>query len=168
MQEQSPLDPSERELEEALASLAPSPVGLSGNALWDRANLLHERRRANRWRAVAVIAFLAAGAALFWRPKPITRTVDYVVVERQQEKPAVPAAPVVANADSGHDERDEVTSLAYLRLRDELIRNGPGSMRATTAGEGNDAAVQRAWAPRDPLIGTEAPLNLQHNSIRGG
>lgn len=170
MQEQSPLDPPERELEEALASLAPSPVGISGEALWDRATVLHERRRANRWRAAAVIAFLAAGAALLWRPNPVTLTVDHVVVVRQQEKPAGPAAPapVVANADSGRNERDDVTSLAYLLLRDELVRHGPDSLRATAAGEGNDADVQRAWSPRDALMGTEAPLKFQHNFIRGG
>lgn len=170
MQEQSPLDPPERELEEALASLAPSPIGTSADALWGRANLFQERRRASRWRAAAVIAFLAAGAALLWRPKPITMTVDHVVVVRQQEKPAPPAAPtpVVANADSGPEERDEVTSLAYFRLRDELVRRGPESLRATAAGEGSDAVVQRAWSSRDSLTGTAAPLSAQHNFIRGG
>lgn len=166
MQERTPLDGPEQELESALASLSPAPVGIGGDALLSRARIAQERRRANRWRAAAVIAILTAGAALAWRPKPGTVTVDHVVVVRVQEKPAAPR--LVPPADNSQPVRDKFAAAAYLRLRAALAQNGLQSLPATAAGEGNDAAVLRAGSPLDGPVAAEFWPQSQHTFIRGG
>ena len=166
MQEPSPLDPPEQELESALASLAPASNGVSADLLWSGARIAIERRRANRWRAAAAIAILTAGAAMFWRPKPLTVTVDrQVVVVREQPRPEIPAPAVVA---SGADRVNPgaMVSNAYLRLRDSLAQNGLDSLPATAMGDGSEAVVPHAG----PLTreGFEGLVNSKYPFIRGG
>jgi hypothetical protein len=171
MQDPTPLDPPEQELEEALGSLVPSPTGISGEALWYRAKLTTERHRANRWRIAAAIATLAAGAAVAWRPKPATVNVDRVVVVREQEKPAVapaPPPPVADRPDPGRDESDEVASVAYLRLRDLVARNGPDSLPATVSGDGNEALAPRAGSMSGWSTVSEFAPRSRHTLTRGG
>lgn len=166
MQERTPLDGPEQELERALASLTPAPAGIDAGAFFYQVHLTQERRRANRWRAAAAIAILTAGAALAWRPKPGTVTVDHVVVVRVQEKPAAPR--LVPPADNTQPVRDRFAAAAYLRLRDALMQNGPQSLPATAGGEGNDAAVLRAGSPLDGPVAAEFWPQSQHTFIRGG
>jgi hypothetical protein len=166
MQERTPLDRPEQELESALASLTPAPVGIGGDVLVYQARLAQERHRANRWRAAAAIAILAAGAALAWRPRPGTVTVDRMVVVQVQGKPAAPR-PVTPTSDT-EPVGDEFAAAAYLRLRDALVQNGPQSLPATAAGEGNDAAVWRAGSPLDGAVAAELWPHSQHTFMRGG
>jgi hypothetical protein len=170
VQEPTPIDPPEQELEEALAALALSPTGIGAETLWYQAGLARERRRASRWRAAAAVAIVAAGAAVFWRTKPASTTVDHVVVVREQEKaPAVapePRVPVAGfDADAG---RPQVVSAGYLRLRDRLLRDGPASLPAVAAGEGEPATALRAGSPTESAIGPDLTPGRNHFWMRGG
>lgn len=176
MQEPTPLDPPEQELEEALASLALSPTGIPADALWYRAGLARERRRANRWRAAAAIAIAGAGAALFWRPKPAIVTVDHVVIVREQmmppRAPVAPAAPA-RPAESGlasntEPAGDEVASAGYLRLRDKVLRDGLGDLPRSAGGGVPAAAALRAWPVPDETPGTLGWAKSAASNFRGG
>lgn len=169
MQERTPLDPPEQELEGALASLAPSLTGISADALWYHARIVSERRRGNHWRAAAAIAILAAGGAFLWRSAPRTVTVDRMVVVRDYQTPAVatfPLKPSISLADPLQAGSDVRVSTAYLRLRDSLAANGPDSLPATAAGDPTDAAVPRAG----PLTAEafDSLAGSRHTYIRGG
>jgi len=176
MQEPTPLDPPEQELEEALASLALSPTGIPAESLWYRAALARERRRANRWRAAAAIAIAGAAAVLLWRPKPTTVTVDHVVVVREQttppRAPMAPAAPAPP-AESGlarntESAGDEVASAGYLRLRDRVLRDGLGDLPPSAGGGVPADAALRAWPVPDETPGTHAWPKSAAFNLRGG
>ena len=163
MQDPTPLDPPEQELEDALALLALSPAGIPAEALWYRAGLARERRRANRWRAAAAVTMVAAGASLFWRPKPAPGTIDHVVVVREQTPPIAPVVPspplqshepgLATNLDRGGD---EVASAGYLRLRDHVLRDGLTDLPPTAGGGVPAGAALRAWPIPDEMPGSLA------------
>lgn len=156
MQEPTALDPLEQELEAALASLTPGPIGIFDQSLWFRAALAREHRRTNRWRAAAAIAIVGGAAAMLWRPKPIiapvVRNVEVQEHYPSQEMPA-PAVWAITAPDDGLRDTGDSASPAYLRLRDALVQNGPQSVPATVAGEGAAAAMWRAGTVPSKLLG---------------
>ena len=85
---------------------------------------------------------------------------------REQQTPA-PLPTVTWPADQAAPRGDEFASAAYLRLRDQMLQNGPQSLPATAAGEGNDAAVWHA----EPLSSKESGdqlARIQQMFTRGG
>lgn len=156
MQEPTPLDPSEQELEAALASLELMPTGIGEQTLWFRAALAREHRRTNRWRAATAIGFIAAGAALFWRSNSSVVHIDRkaVVQEHQpvQESPGL-SVWAITTPDDGLRVSEDSASPAYLHLRDALVQNGPQSLPATAAGEGAAATMWRAGTVSSNLVG---------------
>lgn len=170
MQDPTPLDPPEQELAEALASLALAPTGIPADSLWYQATAAREHRRANRWRAAAAVAVLAAGGAILWRAKPVTVTVDRVVVVREQEtSPAAAPAPQARVASSDWEAGPEaVASAAYLRLRNRVLRDGLESLPASAGGEGDAATSLRAGSLAGGAIGLPFAPRRDHTFIRGG
>jgi hypothetical protein len=165
------VDPPEQELEEALASLALSPTGIPAESLWYQAGLARERRRANRWRMAAAVALLAAGAAVYWRPKPVTVAVDRVVVVREQaNQPAPPPGPTVvpAGGPEAQSPQNQFASASYLRLRDRVLEDGLKSLPPTAAGQGDAAAAMRAWPVPDGAGAIESSPIPKHTFIQGG
>ena len=116
--------------------------------------------------AAAAIAILTAAAALVWRPRPGTVTVDRVMVVHEQEKPAAP--PRVTLVSDTVPVGNEFAAAAYLRLRDALAQNGLQSLPATAAGEGNDAAVLCAGSRLDGPVAAGFRSQSHHTFIRGG
>lgn len=166
MQDRTPLDPSEQELEGALASLSPAAPAIAVDSLWYEARLTRERARGNRWRAAAAIAIVATGAALFWRPKPLKLTIDRPVIVREQPPQASPAAPPAPLAEADWPAVNAGASNAYLRLRDSLAQNGLESLPATAAGDGSDAVVPHAGPITSEAF--ERLVNSNVTLMRGG
>jgi hypothetical protein len=165
------LDPPEQEVEEALASLALSPTGIPAEALWYRAGLARERRRANGWRAAAAVALLAAGAAVIWRPKPTMVTVAHVVVVREQATPpaVAPAPPEAAAVDSdAAAPGNQIASASYLRLRDRVLQDGLASLPPAAAGRSDAAPEQRAWPLPNAAGAIESYPKPKYPFIQGG
>lgn len=171
MQDPTPLDAPEQELEEALGSLALSPTGIPAESLWYQAGLARERRRANRWRIAAAVALMAAGAAFVWRSKPVSVMVDRVVVVREPaEQPARPSGPTVVPAGEPESQSppNQFASASYLRLRDRVLEEGLKTVPPTAAGQGGGAAAIRAWPPPDGAGAIEASPISKHTFIQGG
>jgi len=109
MQEFTPLDEPERELEHSLESLRPEKGAIREQEIWYRAGLRAARRRVNFWRGVAAaVIVLAAGVALL-RPGANPVTIDHYVylpnspanlsiAQTSGGAPAVPSYLVLRNA----------------------------------------------------------------------
>ena len=109
MQEFTPLDGLERELEHSLESLRPERGAMREQAIWYRAGLLTARRRVQFWRGVAAaVIVLGSGIALL-RPVPKPVTIDHYVylanspadlsvAQTSGEVPIVPSYLVLRNA----------------------------------------------------------------------
>jgi hypothetical protein len=161
MQESEPIDPPERELEEALRGMRLAPMPMDGERLWYAAGLAAGRRRASAWRAAAAVVALAAGASLLWRPKPPVVTVDRVVVVQREAPPF--AAPLLA---SEQDPQALVHSADYLRLRDEVVQNGWQSLPVSAGGAGESAEPPRAW-PLPRWNVSDMPQRRAEKNTRG-
>lgn len=109
MQEFTPLDESERELEQSLESLRPEKGMMREQEIWFRAGLLAARRRVRFWRSVAAAVVVLASAVALLRPgaKPVTidhyvyltnSPADLSVAQASGQAPVVPSYLVLRNA----------------------------------------------------------------------
>jgi hypothetical protein len=150
MQEPTPIDAPEDDIEAALRDLKLAP--LSGGAeeqLWYTAGFAAGRRRARVWQSAAAGLALLTGASMLWRPaqnptsrEPIAST--HVVQEPNRNTP--PELPPVRPLATIEHTPDMPISVAQLRLRDALLERGADALPATAAGD-SDAAVRRIWPP---------------------
>ncbi|MDB5303229.1 MAG: hypothetical protein JWM97_778 [Phycisphaerales bacterium] len=150
MQEPTPIDAPEDDIEAALRDLKLAP--LSGGAeeqLWYTAGFAAGRRRTRLWQSVAAGLALLTGASMLWRPaqnptshEPIAST--QVIHEPNRNAP--PELPPVRPLTSIDQTPDAPISVAQLRLRDALLERGADALPATAAGD-SDAAVRRIWPP---------------------
>jgi hypothetical protein len=134
MPEPQDLGPPERELAEALGGLMPAaPRPATARDIWYQAGYAAARRRGNRWRAAAGVAALVACVMGVWRPRRAPVTVERVVYVRP-ETPTRPSAVVVAHEITSP--APGPSSTAYLRLRDEIARDGLSVWPTAPAGDG--------------------------------
>lgn len=115
----SELNPPEQELADALSRLHPTPARTPMQQVWYRAGLEAGRRRAERWRAMAGAAGVAAVVLLAWGLRPVPAPPERVVYV---ERAAAPLA-VAAVATSDPFPPSEL-STGYLQLRDALALHG--------------------------------------------
>jgi hypothetical protein len=115
MQEFTPLEEPERELERSLNSLTPDAGRMREQEIWYRAGLLAGRKRVNLWRGAAAAIVVMACLAMLARPRPQSVTVEhYVYVARPGPDVAVvenaPATPLLPSS--------------YLALRNAVEAGG--------------------------------------------
>ena len=138
MQELTPLDPPERELEQSLESLALATGQMQEQEMGYRAGLRTARRRVNFWRCVAAAVVVLASAIAVVRPRTVAVTVDrYVYL------PHPSANAVVAQ---GATPTPTLPS-AYLALRDAVETQGWRALAPAQAMEG-PAATGQTLPPR--------------------
>ena len=130
MQEFTPLDPTERELEQALGSLRLKT--LAESEIWYQAGLKIGRRRSNIWRSIAAAVVLLAIPAVLWRPKAAPMTVERIVYVPA----ALPSAPI---ASAGGTTPTALSGAPYFQLRDAIERDG---LKALPAGSGTGVLDQ--------------------------
>ncbi len=99
----SPLSSADREVEAALASLAPSPVSFDFDSLAFRAGASSMQRRAQLWRAVAAVLAVALGASIVLPqrravPEPVPAALPTPIAKQKPSPEPVPIAPSVPDA----------------------------------------------------------------------
>ncbi|KPK72024.1 MAG: hypothetical protein AMJ79_16070 [Phycisphaerae bacterium SM23_30] len=95
MQKEEGLTPAQQELENALQSLQPAPVGIERDRLMYRAGQVSGRRRNLVWPTVAAVLAALLTVSLAYRPAaPPTETIERIVYV-PVEKPAPMRQPVV-------------------------------------------------------------------------
>jgi hypothetical protein len=115
MQEFTPLDPPERDLEQSLKSLSLEAGKMEEQEIWYRAGLLASRRRINFWRGVAAAVVVLASTAALLRPRPATVTIErFVYLPRSSADVAVAQAATAAPS----------LPSAYLVLRNAVETDG--------------------------------------------
>ncbi|MDB5293530.1 MAG: hypothetical protein JWL69_4771 [Phycisphaerales bacterium] len=173
MQEPTPIDSPDEDIEAALRDLKLAP--LSGGAeeqLWYSAGFAAGRRRARLWQSAAAGFALLAGASMLWRPaqnptshEPVVSMHDMHELNRIVSpalSPIRPRLPAVIDTTP-----DAPISVAQLRLRDALIEHGADALPATAAGDA-DSAGQRVWPLSQLAIHAAGPESWNWTSDRGG
>ena len=134
MQDEQHLTPAQRELEAALASLAPAGPGIDRDRLLYHAGLAAGRSACRRWAAAAtaaavVLAAVLAVVATF--PRGATERIVYV--RPAAAKPDRPhrLEPWTVQVATGDAARPE-----YLRLRREVLARGLGALPAAASAGG--------------------------------
>lgn len=140
MQEFTPLDEPERELEQSLESLRPEKGAMREQEIWFRAGLLAARRRANFWRGVAAAVIVLASAVALLRPGPRPVTIDHYVYLSMP-----PADLPVAQASDGAP-----VVPSYLVLRNAVETSGWHATPKTEAS--HDASKTVTPWPIDPSL----------------
>jgi len=138
------LGPAERELEGALAGLAPASPTFTLQQAQIRALVAHERRRTRAWQAVAAVLAVAAGISFYARvtPRPEAAVVERVVW-RDRAPSATPSS-VQAVPPAVERSASPPASFAYLELREKVLSRGVESLRAPGAASGPAMPVESA------------------------
>ena len=134
MQDEKDLTPAQRELEAALASLAPARPAIDRDRLLYQAGLLAGRSAYRRWAAVATAAAVVLAATLAvvaTFPRGATERIVYV---RRAAKPDQPRRlePWTVGIATGEAPRAE-----YLHLRSEVLAKGLGALPPAASGSGD-------------------------------
>jgi len=135
MQDEKDLTPAQRELEAALASLAPARPAIDRDRLLYQAGLLAGRSAYRRWAAAAtaaavVLAAILAVVAAF--PRGAAERIVYV--RRPAARPDQPLhlEPWTLGTATGQAPRAE-----YLHLRSEVLAKGLGALPPAASGSGD-------------------------------
>src|SRR5262249_51406982 len=157
-----------RELESALAALAPAPARIDRDRVLFRAGQRNVASRVRLWQGTAAMcALLGAGLTVTWalQPRPaaeirVVRVEVPLPVPAPEESapiPVQPPGPSVVPAVGG-DAADAKIMLAYLHLQQQVMRFGPDAIpsRATaTAPVGpprTDLTVPRGSGDRPRIL----------------
>ena len=138
MQDPEQVNPTKPKLPEALQGLELAPLRSSPWAIWYQAGVEAGRRHANRWRATAAIALIAAGLSLVWNRRPLPAGP---IAQTHQIAPATTA---VAAPD---DHPISTESAAYARLRDALLQRGLDALSSKDAGGDREILSPTGWYP---------------------
>lgn len=159
-----PLDPAGRELEKRLASLTPAPHGIRRDTLMFRAGQEAGRKQASRWRAIsAVMGVMACASVTPWimrspaKPAPKVVLIDDgypVLAGSRSQASRQPAESVVESLPP------RVTP-AYLRLRDQVLRQGVDALPSAGWAPMGDAALVCAGS----LLPTQGGMPPAHDPL---
>jgi hypothetical protein len=150
------LNPGDRELEEALASLRPRDPHMNRDALLFHAGQASERRKRRRWQAVAGALALLLGVSLGLRPQP-GEVVRVVRVQEPRPAPQRPFDDSLARATLIGPAAPALPQPAYLVLRQAVLRRGLDALRSA------DPAPPSANAPSVQWM-----LDLGPSDLGGG
>ena len=135
MQDEKPVNPEDREFEQALASIRPVRPALTRDQVLMETYRRAARRQAWLWRGIA--AALAAGLALSLLVRPAPRRIERVVY---QPPPATVIQPLAAG-DGGMAAADMPrVSGGYLTLRQDVLAYGLAALTRSAP------AAPPAWA----------------------
>ena len=155
MQDEQDLTPAQRELETALASLAPARPGIDRDQLLYQAGVAAGRSACRRWAAAATAAAVVLAATLAVVATFPRGTAERIVyVRRAAAKPDQPRhlEPWTVGTATGEAPRAE-----YLRLRREVLAKGLGALPAGASGGGlselNEEYRQLLPRPAAPPFG---------------
>jgi hypothetical protein len=131
------LDPQDRELEQSLAKLRPSPGGIEVEELCFRAGFAAGRKGINVWRGVTAAVVILCGGMFVVRPSPGPVVVDRVAsVQHEIARPEIGTAVQDQYLTAANDG-------AYLRLRSEVLEKGVNALPVSVRGAGASQSVPR-------------------------
>lgn len=167
MQDPNPINPADRELEEALGALRPSASSISREELLFRAGQRSMAGRLWAWRGatVAVAALAAIALGLFMRPTaaPSPQIVyrDRIVEHRELVPVAPPAA---AAAEEPHPRIDA----REFRLRQRIIQFGADAMPSQVSAVPASISIDRLIGIPSSELGVGELLLRPSTHQRGG
>ena len=157
MQDETDLTPAQRELEAALASLAPARPGIDRDGLLYQAGVFAGRSACRRWAAAATAAAVVLAAALAVVASFPRRPAERIVYVRQAPPARSIPEPWTVEIAPG-----EAPGADYIRLRSEVLAKGLGALPAAVSGGGpgelNEEYRQMLPPRAEPIFGGLAKL----------